>query len=228
MKTAPGRILIAGNRRTVETNSGIFIHTFDCTGEKDEVNSSSELAFFSEEMLNSDANLEVELNESCWVLLLPVTGDLGLVQETTEVNIGPEEIIMMCLEKGQTYSIRNKNKHLIHYLHVRIRAQEPTHFPPSARRFNFSTPVASPLVQLNEDASAPFKLSIGSFAGRQEVDYDLQSSSSLLFTHVLAGAFEFEGRLLEVGDGLSLWDCETVEVEALSNNAVLIILELFN
>jgi quercetin 2,3-dioxygenase len=134
---------------------------------------------------------------------------------------------MLRLEKGRAYSIKNKNNHEIHYLHFRIKTWEHVYFPPSAKSFNFNNHVASPLIQLNEDGSGPLKLSIGNFAGRQEVNYRLRSTTSFLFTHVLAGAFEVEGRLLEVGDGLFLWDCETVEMEALSNKAVLIILIIF-
>jgi hypothetical protein len=44
---------------------------------------------------------------------------------------------------------------------------------------------------------------------------------------VLAGAFEAEGRLLHAKDGLALWDARApLEIEALSDNALLLVLAL--
>ena len=71
-----------------------------------------------------------------------------------------------------------------------------------------------------------FALSLGRFAGRHETEYKVQHAGSHLFAYVLAGAFEFEGRLLHEKDGLALWDMATLELEALSNNALVLVLEL--
>lgn len=46
------------------------------------------------------------------------------------------------------------------------------------------------------------------------------------FALVLAGAFEVAGRLLHAHDGLALWDTAAVALEALGNDAVLLVLEL--
>jgi quercetin 2,3-dioxygenase len=41
---------------------------------------------------------------------------------------------------------------------------------------------------------------------------------------VLQGAFEAEGRLLHERGGLALWDAGEIEIEALSNNAILLLI----
>lgn len=71
----------------------------------------------------------------------------------------------------------------------------------------------------------PFPVQMGRFDGRVETTCPLPGDA-LFFAFVLAGAFEVAGRLLHTGDGLALWDASAVELEALSNNAVLITLAL--
>jgi len=43
---------------------------------------------------------------------------------------------------------------------------------------------------------------------------------------VLEGAFEAEGRLLHSRDGLALWDTNEIEIEALSNDAIILLIEI--
>ena len=43
---------------------------------------------------------------------------------------------------------------------------------------------------------------------------------------VIHGAFEVENRLLESRDGLAIWNTDRIELEALSNEAILLLLEI--
>lgn len=70
------------------------------------------------------------------------------------------------------------------------------------------------------------KAKMGLFDGRQEVLYTPKSPTQGLFVFVIAGAFEVQGRLLEHRDGLALWQIEEVDIEALSENAVILLFEL--
>ncbi len=48
-----------------------------------------------------------------------------------------------------------------------------------------------------------------------------------MFVFVVLCAFEVRGRLLQVRDGLGLWnDTNNIELEALSNNAIILLIEL--
>jgi len=77
------------------------------------------------------------------------------------------------------------------------------------------------------EAARPFGVHIGRFAGRHEVVYPLRSTASRFFAHILAGAFEVEGGLLHAGDGLALWDVADVELEVLSNGAIMLLVEQY-
>ena len=47
-----------------------------------------------------------------------------------------------------------------------------------------------------------------------------------LFVFVIEGAFEVQYRLLHPRDRLVLWEADTIEWEALSNDAVILVIEM--
>jgi hypothetical protein len=107
-----------------------------------------------------------------------------------------------------------------------IRADEPALVEGLAVTFSFEN-IANRLAPLlPATADLPFTLRLGRFAGRHEATYALPPGR-LFFGFVLAGAFEDAGRLLHKKDGLALWDAPApVELEALSHNALLLVLTL--
>ena len=72
----------------------------------------------------------------------------------------------------------------------------------------------------------PFSIAIGKFDGRREANYLLKNKGTDLFVFVIEGAFEVQGTLLHARDGLALLDTEGTEMEALSNDAIILLLEL--
>ena len=70
------------------------------------------------------------------------------------------------------------------------------------------------------------KIEIGMFSGRQEVMYTTAKPENGVFVFVLEGAFEVQYRMLERRDGLCLWDIREIEIEAHSEDAILLIIEL--
>jgi quercetin 2,3-dioxygenase len=43
---------------------------------------------------------------------------------------------------------------------------------------------------------------------------------------VLQGAFEVQYKLMETRDGLALWNAKEIEIEALSNEAIIMLIEM--
>jgi redox-sensitive bicupin YhaK (pirin superfamily) len=74
--------------------------------------------------------------------------------------------------------------------------------------------------------NTPFRYGIGKYAGRAESVYRLSEPGNGLFAFVIQGAFEVQYRLLHPRDGLALWEAEAVEWEALSNEAILLVVEI--
>ena len=79
---------------------------------------------------------------------------------------------------------------------------------------------------VNKQYELPAKISVGKFSGRAETVYHSKQSSANIFVFVLEGAFEVEGRLLHARDGLALWQTTAVEMEALSNDALVMLVEM--
>lgn len=67
---------------------------------------------------------------------------------------------------------------------------------------------------------------IGLYEGRKEQEYSLYNKENTLFGIVLNGAFEFQNILLEARDAVIIKEIETLEFEALSENALLLFLEI--
>ncbi len=74
--------------------------------------------------------------------------------------------------------------------------------------------------------NTPFKYGIGKYAGRKESVYRLSKAGNGVFAFVIQGAFEVQYRLLHPRDGLALWEADEVEWEALSNEAILFVVEI--
>jgi quercetin 2,3-dioxygenase len=71
-----------------------------------------------------------------------------------------------------------------------------------------------------------FRYGIGKYAGREESIYRLSKPGNGLFAFVIQGAFEVQYRLLHPRDGLALWEAGEVEWEALSNDAIIVVVEM--
>jgi len=69
-------------------------------------------------------------------------------------------------------------------------------------------------------------LSIGQFDGRAEAEYKPNNPGAAMFMFVIDGEFEVQHRLLHARDGLVLWDAKEIEMEALSNDAIILLLEI--
>ncbi|WP_409034090.1 hypothetical protein [Runella sp.] len=68
---------------------------------------------------------------------------------------------------------------------------------------------------------------MGKFGGREEGIYTVRNPErNGVFIFVIEGAFEVQNRLLHPRDGLSLTHVTEVEFEALSNDAILLVLEV--
>ena len=94
-----------------------------------------------------------------------------------------------------------------------------TCLPLSLKRFNhlFSAPVNT--------QELPFKVSAGVFEARYKGRYKTQHQHASLFAVVVKGTIEVEGQLMEQKDGVLLWNLPYLEMEALTDNAIILLLE---
>jgi hypothetical protein len=121
---------------------------------------------------------------------------------------------------------------MVNYLHLRLDMKtytprkSPFIFSPDleTKRNNF-TEIISPVIC--RDPALPFAISLARLDGRTDVVYTLRDASGGLYAYSIQGAFEVQYRLLQPRDGLALWNVKEIEAEALSSEAILLVVELY-
>ena len=227
----PGKIFLADQRGVVETSQFRRYSTFNF-GEyaHEHKGPFGRLAAFNEETLAGAHRLALPVRLAAHILLIPVTGSLSFsagARAMASLEVG--EMQLLTLPAGATLHLTNPYEtELISFLHIWLQADEPGQ-PTPAQLFSFDLAAAENQLRVilppAQEPNRPFGVSIGRFMGRSEAIYQVPAGASF-FAFVLAGAFEIEGRLLHEHDGLALWQAGAVEIEALSNHAIVIILDL--
>ena len=182
---------------------------------------------FNEESLAPGQAVALPVAEATLLVLLPITGAVGYqgagaLGGTADV----EQVLVLPLPAGSTLHLHNPYPNaVITFLHLWLAAEAP--LPAAAQTFAYRFgQLENTLAELVPLGPLPFGLHLGRFQGRHEAALSVGAAGSLVFAFVLAGAFELQNCLLHAGDGLGLRDCTTVELEALSNEALVLLLEL--
>ncbi len=184
----------------------------------------------NDDALDGGRSLHMELPACSYIILLPVVGAVYYTDNHgNESLVAAGQVQVLRLPAGASYSITNPfKKDLVNFLQVWIKAipeEPPANWPVITYDINEKPDSLFPVLP-GETTESLFRLAIGKFSGRAETMYQAHANSAGLFVFVLEGAFEVEGRLLHARDGLWLTDTTAVEMEALSNDAILLLLEL--
>ena len=234
MKQTPGKIFVADQRGMVETNQFRRYSTFNFGAYFQEYKTPfGRLHALNEETLAGTHSLELVATEAVYVLVLPITGAVQVSGPQAAASVEVEEVQLLALPANGAVRFTNPYEtELISFLHLWL-IIEPAASALTWQRFTFdSQHLENQLVEVVPAANGepaprlPFSLSLGRFAGRHEAVYTGRKAGACFFAFVLAGAFELEGRLLHEKDGLALWETNEFELEALSNNAFILILEM--
>ncbi|GAB4016185.1 pirin family protein [Spirosoma koreense] len=228
------QIYLADQRGCSQTPSVRSYHSFNFGAYQQD----SRMPFGSLQLLNDDtlragASLSLQVAEHTHVLLLPVNGGLeyqfGNPAGPSHTGfVEPGQAGLLTLSAGMYYTISNpyETEHidlLQGWLTSSMGASGSDLVITDIDLSQKNTLL--PLFELAETSPAR-RGYIGQFAGRQEGAFLLESASQGIYVFVIQGAFEVADRLLHERDGLSLRQVQDgrVEFEALSNEAVLILL----
>ncbi len=219
--TTPAQIFKADRRNTIQSEDYRCLSTLNPQGVENNTSPFGLLTTFDEETLAKGKRRFYYMEEDTLVILLPLVGLLEVEQSNLKGTqfIIPEEIKVLSLKKGQSFYLSNPyEKDLVNFIQMRIKGTGPT-----IKKFfgNYENNGLFPILDINE-----CQLHFGVFEGRKEAVYQLQNPKNGIFAFVINGAFELENRLLESRDALSLWNVETVELEALSENAIVLLIEI--
>lgn len=180
--------------------------------------------------LAGEQSMKFIVEDDSQILLLPTIGTI-VYQDTmkNETLIHSGQLQLHALQSGTEFMISNPYEtQLVNFIQVWIK--KPFRNLNRFSGFEFDIDKnRNKLLFLGSKGweSEPLQgFCIGKFNGRGEAIHKLRSPKNGLFVFVLEGAFEVQHRLLETHDALALWNVDEVEIEALSNNAILCMLEL--
>lgn len=180
------------------------------------------LYVLNDDMLDGGRSLKMQVEEAFQVIIFPVAGAIKYSD-----NLGNDNLVVagqaqaISFPEGGTYEISNPFKdQWVNFLQVWIKTESKE----ESSKNLFTYPDVNSSVNNLVPAIPGGSLFIGKFSGRGETLHKTKAKKDL-FVFVLEGAFEVEGRLLHRRDGLALYNVSEIDMEALSNEALLLVIE---
>jgi len=172
------------------------------------------LYVLNEDTLAGKHSVTMQVEHDSDIILIPVVGAIAC----EEILVQAGQTQLLSLSGNTSFTITNPYEtELVKFLQLWIKVDNRT----TARLTDFDLEAGrNTLVKTGNG------LLMGIFDGRTEVTYNVQQPGNALFAFVIEGAFEIQYRLLETGDSLGLWETEEIELEALSENAIILIVEM--
>jgi redox-sensitive bicupin YhaK (pirin superfamily) len=229
-RESAAKIFNSALRGSAETAAYKCFYTFNFKDYQTEFSEAfGQLTFLNDESLSPQQSITYTPEEDTQVVLLPIIGAMHYRSAIhKEELVQSEQIKILEIKKGSPYSFNNPfDKEWINYLHIGFKST-------ASQTGQQSTLQNIALKKMNELVGFDFPEQmgnqpggyIGMYEGRSEGNYRLKNPNNGLFVYIISGAFEVQGRLMEYRDGLSLWNTREIEFEALSNNAIILLLEI--
>lgn len=227
MDLTPGKIYLADQRGLNETSVFRRYSTFNFEKFYSEHKEPFGDLFICNDEFIAGGKMAFFLSKhDSYQIFIPITGGIDIVQAHKEYALETGQVQVLNLSKGEVLEISNPYLNdTINYIQIGIKT-DLFLLRPGEMLFSFDFEQhKNQLIEVVSNPKLAFRLNIGIFDGRAETVYKLQQPNHKFYTFVVDGAFEIEGRLMHARDGLALWNLEQVELEALSNNAIVLTLE---
>jgi quercetin 2,3-dioxygenase len=221
-KVAAAKIFLADERGVHETETLQSRSTFSFESYVNEHKQApGDLYVLNDNILAPGAAATFIASQNSYVVLLPIAGAI-MVKETT---VAAGQVLIMPMNEKDPLTIRNAfSNETINYLQLCFKSDTIG----SGIYYHTFDELKQNKNQLNLISSVkenqyPFTISLGLCNGRGKTTYTLKDPTKKIFVFVITGAFEVEGRLLHESDGLALWNTSNIEMEALSNDALIVV-----
>lgn len=229
-RESPANFFESAQRWCEETATYKGFYTFNFKDYQSEYKEAfGQLRFLNDESLSPKESITYTYEEDAHIVLLPIAGALNHSNGSQSGDlIRSEQIKTLEVKKGTSYTFNNPfEEDWINYLHMGFKMNVPFSEQQATLK-NIGFKKMNELVSLGFNAQMQSNPTgyIGIYEGRSEEIYKIKKAGNGVFVYIIKGAFEVQGRLMEYRDGLSLWDTEEIEFEALSNNAIIMLLEI--
>ncbi|GAB3956509.1 hypothetical protein GCM10028805_46580 [Spirosoma harenae] len=197
------------------------------------------LQLLNDDWLKAGHSVCMQVEQHTEVIILPIVGGLEYKSDAGTGFLEAGQAGILSLTSAMKYELINPYEtESINYLVIWQINPSPD-FCSGTQTISFDLQLKNQLLPLFESranglSSGPsFHGFIGRYDGRQEGIYPLSTipnslQTSGVYVFVLNGVFEVQNRLLHERDGLALTDVQhgEIEFEALSNDALLLLLEI--
>ncbi|MCF0043690.1 pirin family protein [Dyadobacter fanqingshengii] len=186
------------------------------------------LLALNDETLLPQCSWEVTVNEPVQIILLPLVGAVEINEGKGDVRyVDSGECLSLVVTPNDGFLITNPYPdQAINYLQIRLLDKEISLQNNATNTFDLN--IKNTLIPILDADAGYGILVIGKYQGRKDGLYISKNPANCIFIFIIEGAFEVQNRLLEKRDGLSLKNVPEVEFEALSNDAIILILETEN
>jgi hypothetical protein len=184
------------------------------------------ITLFNEGILAALQSVSTVLPDSYNVVIIPLTGALSftLGNNKSDEFLEPGEIRISTVKPNEVLEVSNPyEKNWINYLEIWIKASQIHATGSAGFKFNFSEQKNQLIPVVPPGSLYGFSVHMGMFDGRTEVLYPTDGKQKT-FIQVICGVFEIQGRLVDEKDSLALWDADNIEIEALSNYAIILLI----
>lgn len=215
-------IYLAEQRGCTQSLTHRSFHTFNF-GEyfRDDRKPFGKIQTFNDDTLAGGSSVSHIINEFSLTMLIPLVGKI--LYEIDDVSYGSAEagqIHLVSVPPGSQLRIFNPYENdLVNYLHVRLAAKDRC-TAVAVQKFNVDLALKNQVRQFSQG------FFIGQFDGRKEAVLPVTDPSRSTFIFVIEGAFEVGNRLLQSRDGLGILNTNSIELEALSNGAIVMCLSV--
>lgn len=183
------------------------------------------LRVFNDNTLAAGSGMKMQVEKPTEVLILPLVGGIEFKNSTGYHDfLEAGKMQIFSAEAGMEYEVLNPYEtELINYLEIWIERESTS---PETKSVNIDVEKSNELLPVFSSSDTHSYGCFGKYDGREEGIYQVKNAGNCLYVFVIEGAFEFDNKLMEIRDGLAIWNANEIEFEALSNNAMLLIFEI--
>ena len=165
----------------------------------------------------------ITLSENDLHILLPVSGAIKLSSGAEDKYAAAEEMFLYCTAQNEQLIIHNPFDDIkTNLLHITIGKQ--AHNIPADTRQSATINITEKNKMFSGSGISDC-ISIGVYDSRVKNKVLLQPGNNAVCSHVVNGSFDLEERLLEYRDTLYQWDIQEIDLEALSETAIILLIE---
>lgn len=177
------------------------------------------LYVLNEDTLAPGRSITMQVEEDSDIILIPVVGAVNWRDSAGNTALAAAgQSLYYSAPKGAGITISNPYADaLVNFLQIWIKRQDTAAATIQICDFDLNK---------HKDRLLPVfhnRAFLGQFNGRAETTLPLPPGANGFFAFVIQGAFEVQFRLMHAKDGLALWDLQEIELEALSNDAIIIV-----